>query len=171
MEVLSAFFESFGGLAIGFLGGALACGLACAGSARGCGLAGEAATGILVEQPGAFGKVLILQILPGTLGLFGLVVWFFALVQMGVFGSAMDPTTLTVTDGLRVACACLPVAIGCFLAGPAQGRVAANAISLIPTRPNDWTKGILLCITVEFYAILFLLASFLMLLNLHLGAN
>lgn len=36
--------------------------------------------------------------------------------------------------------------------------------------PDDWAKGIILCITVEFYAILSLLASFLMLLNLHLGA-
>lgn len=170
MEALSAFFESFGGLAIGFLGGALACGLACAGSARGCGLAGEAGSGLLCEMPNAFGKVLIMQILPGTLGLFGLVVWFFALLQMGVFGGGMDPTTLSVADGLRVACACLPVAIGCFIAGPAQGRVAANSISLIATKPDEWGKGILLCITVEFYAILFLLASFLMLLNLHLGA-
>ena len=111
-----------------------------------------------------------MQILPGTLGLFGLVVWFFALLQMGVFGGGMDPTALSVQDGLRVACACLPVAIGCFITGPAQGRVAANAISLIATKPNEWGKGILLCITVEFYAILFLLASFLMLLNLNLGA-
>ena len=169
MEVLSAFFESFGGLAIGFMGGALACGLACAGSARGCGIAGEAGAGLLSEMPGAFGKVLILQILPGTLGLFGLVVWFFALLQMGVFGGG-NPAALSVQDGLRVACACLPVAIGCFITGPAQGRVAANAISLIATKPNEWGKGILLCITVEFYAILFLLASFLMLLNLNLGA-
>lgn len=167
---MEVFFESFGGLAVGFLGASLACGLSCAGSAKGCGLAGEAGTGMLCEEPGSFGKVLILQILPGTLGLFGLVVWFFALLQMGVFGGGIDPTTLTVAEGLRVACACLPVAIGCFLAGPAQGRVAANAISIMATNPKEWGKGILLCITVEFYAILFLLASFLMLLNLNLGA-
>ena len=35
--MISAFFESFGGLAIGFLGASLACGLCCAGSAKGCG--------------------------------------------------------------------------------------------------------------------------------------
>ena len=166
---MAALFESFGGMAIGFLGAGLAVGLSCAGSAKGCGLAGEAGTGMLCEEPGAFGKVLILQILPGTLGLFGLVVWFFALMKMGVFGGSGDPTALSVADGLRVAAACMPVAIGCFLAGPAQGRVAANSISLMATNPKEWGKGILLCITVEFYAILFLLASFLMLLNLNLG--
>jgi V/A-type H+-transporting ATPase subunit K len=48
--------------------------------------------------------------------------------------------------------------------------VAANAVNLMAKRPNDWAKGIILCITVEFYAILSLLASFLMLLNLNLGA-
>ena len=69
-----------------------------------------------------------------------------------------------------MATACLPVAIGCFLAGPAQGRVAANAINLMARNPKEWGKGILLCVTVEFYAILFLLASFMQLLNLNLGA-
>jgi len=167
---MGALFDSFGGLAIAFMGASLACGLSCAGSARGCGTAGEAGAGLLAERPGSFGKVLILQILPGTLGLFGLVVWFFALLQMGVFGSAYDPLALSTSDGLRVACACLPVAIGCFSAGPAMGRVAANAITLMASNPKEWGKGILLCVTVEFYAILFLLASFLMLLNLNLGA-
>ena len=165
---MNAFFDSFGGLAIGFLGASLACGLSCAGSAKGCGLAGEAGADLLAEDPGAFGKVLILQVIPGTQGLYGLVVWFFAILQMGVFsGTAVD---MTVVDGLRVACACLPMATGAAISAPAQGRVAATAINLMAKRPNDWAKGIILCITVEFYAILSLLASFLMLLNLNLGA-
>ena len=166
---MNAFFDSFGGLAIGFLGASLACGLSCAGSARGCGTAGESGANLLCDDPGAFGKVLILQVIPGTQGLYGLVVWFFALLQMGVFGSG-DPTALSVSDGMRVACACAPVAMGNFIAGPAMGRVASNAINLMACKPKEWGKGILLCVTVEFYAILFLLASFLMLLNLNLGA-
>lgn len=166
---MNAFFDSFGGLAIGFLGASLACGLSCAGSAKGCGTAGEAGADLLCEDPGAFGKVLILQVIPGTQGLYGLVVWFFALLQMGIFGGNVDPTSLSVVDGLRVACACIPMATGCALSAPAQGRVAACAINLMAKRPDDWAKGIILCITVEFYAILCLLASFLMLLNLNLG--
>ena len=105
---MNAFFDSFGGLACGFLGASLACGLSCAGSARGCGIAGERGADLLCEDPGAFGKVLILQVIPGTQGLYGLVVWFFALLQMGIFGGNVDPTSLTVVDGLRVACACVP---------------------------------------------------------------
>ena len=163
------FFADFGGLAIGFLGAALACGLCCAGSARGCGIAGEAGSALLCEDPSAFGKIMILQVVPGTQGLYGLVVWFFAILQMGVFnGTAVG---MSVADGLRVACACLPMATGAAISAPAQGRVAATAINLMAKRPNDWAKGIILCITVEFYAILSLLASFLMLLNLNLGVG
>ena len=162
------FFADFGGLAIGFLGAGIACALCCAGSARGCGVAGEAGTALLCEDPSAFGKIMILQVVPGTQGLYGLVVWFFAILQMGVFsGTAVG---LSVVDGLRVAAACLPMAIGGGISAPAQGRVAATAVNLMAKRPNDWAKGIILCITVEFYAILSLLASFLMLLNLNLGA-
>ena len=161
------FFADFGGLAIGFLGAGIACALCCAGSARGCGVAGEAGTALLCEDPSAFGKVMILQVIPGTQGLYGLVIWFFAILQMGVFsGTAAG---LSVVDGLRVAAACLPMAIGGGISAPAQGRVAATAVNLMAKRPNDWAKGIILCITVEFYAILSLLASFLMLLNLNIG--
>ena len=61
---MNAFFDSFGGLAIGFLGASLACGLSCAGSARGCSLAGEAGRGVDGEKlgcllPGKFGVILM----------------------------------------------------------------------------------------------------------------
>jgi len=44
--------------------------------------------------------------------------------------------------------------------------VAAGSINLLAKRPDDWAKGMVLCITVEFYAILSLLASLLMLINI-----
>jgi V/A-type H+-transporting ATPase subunit K len=159
---MGGFFGDFGGLAIGFLGSGLAAAICCAGSARGTGLAGEAGTGLLSEDPSKFAKVMILQVIPGTQGLYGLVVWFFAILQMGVLdGSAVG---MSIDTGLRYACACLPMAIGGGISAPAQGRVAAGSINLMAKRPDDWAKGIILCITVEFYAILSLLASFMMLL-------
>ena len=170
LQQSATFFGSWGGLALALLGAGLAAVLSGIGSAKGTGMAGEAGAGLLCQDPGKFGKVMILQVIPGTQGLYGLVVWFFALLQMGVFGGNVDPTSLTVVDGLRVACACLPMATGAAISAPAQGRVAATAVNLMAKRPDDWAKGIILCITVEFYAILSLLASFLMLLNLHLGA-
>lgn len=159
------FLESCGGMAIGLLGAGLAAVLAGIGSAKGTGIAGEAGTGLLSEDPSKFGKVMILQVIPGTQGLYGLVVWFFAMLQMGVLdGTAAD---LTVTEGIRYFVACLPMALGGLFSAIAQGRVAAGSINLLAKKPDDWSKGMILCITVEFYAILALLASFLMIINVR----
>jgi len=154
----------FGGAGLAFLGAGLAAGLSCIGSARGTGIAGEAGVGLLCEDPSQFSKVLILQVIPGTQGLYGLVIAFFALLQMGVFAGA-DIGALTVTQGLRIFVACIPMALGGLFSARYQGRVAAASVNIISKFPNEWSKGMILCITVEFYAILSLLISFLMLLN------
>lgn len=157
-----SFLESFGGLALALLGSGLAVGLSCVGSAQGTGIAGEAGAGLLSQDPSKSGKVMVLQLLPGTQGLYGLVVWFFALIRMGMLdGSAVD---LTVVEGLRYFAACMPMALGGWLSAVAQGRVAASSINILAKKPNDWSKGLILCGIVEFYAILSLLSSMLMLL-------
>jgi V/A-type H+-transporting ATPase subunit K len=51
----------------------------------------------------------------------------------------------------------------------AQGRVAVSAINILAKKPNDWAKGMILCITVEFYAILSLLVSVFILLYIRRG--
>ena len=160
---MSAFLEQFGGIGLAFLGAALAVGLCCVGSARGTGLAGEAAAGLLSTAPEHFSKCLILQVIPGTQGLYGLVIWFFALNVMGAFSGGIQP--LTVTQGLTIAVSCLPMAIGGYRSAVYQGRVAAASINMAAKQPNDWSKGIILCVVVEFYAILSLLASILLLMN------
>ena len=105
---IGEFLTQYAGAFFGFLGAALAAGLACVGSAKGTGIAGEAGAGLLILA------------------------------------------------------ACLPMAIGGLLSGIAQGRVAAASVNIVAKNPNDWSKGMVLCIIVEFYAILSLLISFLM---------
>lgn len=156
---------AFAGTAIGLLGAALAVGFACYASGRGTGAAGEAGAGLLAENPNMFGKVLIMQVLPGTQGLYGLVIFFFTLVQLGTFADGL--ATLTLAQGLAVFAACLPMAFGGLTAIP-QGRVAAAAIGMMARQEEGMGKGIILCIIVEFYAILCLLASILLLINLGL---
>jgi V/A-type H+-transporting ATPase subunit K len=162
---MSGFFEQIGGAALAFLGAALAAGLSCSGSAKGTGIAGESAAGLLSEDPSQFSKCLILQVIPGTQGLYGFVTAFICLLQMGVFAGA-DLTQISTTAGCRYLFACLPMAIGGLISAIAQGRVAAASINLVSKQPNDWSKGMTLCIIVEFYAILSLLISILMLLNI-----
>ena len=153
-----SFLESFGGGALALLGAALAAALACVGSAKGTGIAGEAGAGLVAEDPGKSGKALILQVIPGTQGLYGFVIFFVAFSKVsGVIGA------LTVQQGLQILSACLRIGIGGLLSAIAQGKVAAASINILAKKPDDWTKGMIMCVIVEFYAILCLLASFLML--------
>ena len=151
--------ESLFGTAIAFIGATLAVGMACAGSGKGVGIAGEAAAGVVSEDPGKFSKCLILQLLPGTQGLYGLVIWFFAIFRMGLLSGV---PILTFGQGLAYFGACLPMAIGGYITAVAQGRCAAAGIGIVAKRPDQGSKGILMALMVEFYAILCLLASFLM---------
>ncbi|MCQ2452580.1 MAG: V-type ATP synthase subunit K [Oscillospiraceae bacterium] len=152
------------GIFLAFLGAALAVGLSCVGSAKGTGIVGESAAGLLCEYPEHFSKCLILQVLPGTQGLYGLVVWFFALFTMGAFSGGID-LNMTAAAGARIFAACMPMALGGLLSAIAQGRVAAASVNVIAKKPNDWSKGIIMCGIVEFYAILSLLASILLIMN------
>ena len=162
-----SFLESFGGLALALLGSGLAVGLSCVGSAKGTGIAGEAGTGLLCEDPSKSGKVMVLQLLPGTQGLYGMVVWFFALIRMNFMGNAAAVAgSMTVQQGLAYFAACMPMAIGGLLSAIAQGRVAAGSINILAKKPDDWSKGLILCGIVEFYAILSLLCSMIMLFSL-----
>lgn len=156
------FLFAHSGLAIGLLGAGLAACLAGAGSGLGTGIAGEAGAGLVAEDPSKFGKAMILQVIPGTQGLYGLVVFFFAIMQMGL----MDGTAanLSFVEGCRYGIACLPIAIAGLVTAKAQGKVAAASVNLLAKNPDHWAKGMILCITVEFYAILSLLASMMMLL-------
>ena len=156
------FLETFGGYALGLLGAGLAALLAGIGSAKGTGIAGEAGAGLVSEDPSKFGKAMILQVIPGTQGLYGFVIWFIA------FGKLAPG--MSVTEGLQILSACLPIALGGLLSGIAQGKVAAASVNILAKKPDDWSKGMILCITVEFYAILALLASFMMLSRITIGA-
>ena len=152
---------SIGGLALALLGAGLAAVLSGIGSAKGTGLAGEAGAGALCEDPSKSGKVMLLPVIPGTQGLYGLVVWFFAVFRMGLLSGTLPQ--LTVAQGMQYFVACLPMALGGLFSAIAQGRVAAGSINILAKKPDDWSKGMIFCIIVEFYAILSLLASFLML--------
>ena len=147
------FIESFGGMALALLGAALAAALACVGSAKGTGIAGEAGAGLVSEDPSKSGKVMILQVIPGTQGLYGFVIFFFALNKVtGLSG-------ISVQQGLQILAACLPIAIGGLLSAIAQGKVAAASINILAKKPDDWSKGMIMCVVVEFYAILCMLSS------------
>ena len=155
------------GLFFAILGAAVAVGLAGVGSAKGVGLTGEAAAGLLSEKTDMFGKVITLQILPGTQGLYGFIIALVLLNKIGVFGG--DIANVTLQQGLSLFAACLPIAITGFFSAIYQGRVAAAGISLLAKQPTMLGKSMTLASIVELYAILTLLVSFLAVFNISVG--
>ena len=146
------------GMVYALLGAAVAVFLAGAGSAIGVGIAGQAASGV-VEDPSKFAKVLIMQLLPGTQGIYGLLVGFITLSKIGLLGGGaadLDPKT-----GLLILAACLPIGIVGLISGKAQGQTAAAAIGIVAKKPDQFGKAMLFPAMVETYAILALLISIL----------
>ena len=146
------------GLAFALLGAASAALFAGIGSAIGTGRAGQAAAGVLTEDPSLFSKVLILQLLPGTQGIYGLLIAFIALSNIGVMGGTA-PTSLG--QGLAYFFACLPMAGVGLLSAMQQSNVAVACIGLVAKKPDQFGKAMILPAMVETYAILALLISIL----------
>lgn len=147
------------GIVYALLGAATAVFLSGAGSALGVGIAGQAASGVMSEDPSKFAKVLILQLLPGTQGLYGLIIGFVTLSKIGLLGGGA--ADVSVTTGLLILAACLPIGIVGLISGKSQGKTAAAAIGIVAKKPDQFGKAMLFPAMVETYAILALLISFL----------
>ena len=153
------------GIVYALLGAALAVFLAGAGSAIGVGIAGQAASGVVSEDPSKFAKVLVIQLLPGTQGIYGLLVGFITLSKIGLLGGGI--LNLTPQQGLLVLAACLPVGIVGLISGKSQGQTAAAAIGIVAKKPEQFGKAMLFPAMVETYAILSLLISILAVTNIQ----
>lgn len=147
------------GIVYALLGAALAVLLAGTGSAIGVGIAGQAAAGVVTEDPSKFAKVLIMQLLPGTQGLYGLLIGFITLSKIGIIGGGA--VEMQVKTGLLILAACLPIGVVGLLSGIAQGKTAAASIGIVAKKPDQFGKAMLFPAMVETYAILALLISFL----------
>ena len=129
------------------------------GSSIGVGIAGEAAAGVVAEDPEKFGKVLLLQALPGTQGIYGFLAGFWVMMKVGLMGTIAVVSTIS---GGQIFMACLPVALTCLVSAVYQGRVASAGILMIAKKPDEAGKGLIFAAMVETYAVLGLLASILL---------
>lgn len=146
------------GVVFALLGAALSALIPGMGSAKGVGLTGQAAAGVVTEDPSKFGKVLVLQLLPGTQGIYGLLIAIITLLQIGVLGGEGN---LTLTKGLLYLAACLPMAFVGYFSAVAQAKAAVSSIGIVAKRPEQFGKAMIFPAMVETYAILALLISFL----------
>lgn len=154
------FFGDYFGMIISTFGAALAVGLSGIGSAQGISLAGQAAAGLVSEEPDRFGQALVLQLLPGTQGIYGLLVAFLILLNNGVVGGGM----ISAAQGWIYFFGSLPVGIVGLTSAISQGKTAVTGIALLGKRPEEQGKAITMAIMVETYAVFALLISMLIIL-------
>jgi V/A-type H+/Na+-transporting ATPase subunit K len=143
------------GAAVAFIGGGI-------GSSMGIAYVANVGAGILAEDPDKFGRVLPIIAMPGTQGIYGFItaflVWIFFL---------QDPEALVDAGvGAQVFFACLPVAIGCLFSGMYQGYAGTGAAGFIGRRPEMAGRAIILPALVETYAVLSLIITILLLLQI-----
>lgn len=155
------------GVMLAILGAGLAAGLAGAGSALGIGSAGEAGAGVMTEDPGKFGLILLFQALPGTQGIYGLLIAFFIVLKVGLLGGS-GPVDVSFWQGLGIAFSSLPVAFAGFWSGAAQGKASAACIQMIARRPEETGKALIMPAMVETYAVFGLLMSIILLNSIKL---
>lgn len=149
------------GLTIAILGGALAVILGGIGSAVGVGLAGQASSGVMSEDPEKFGSLLLLVALPGTQGIYGFLSAFLIILKLGLIGGTV--ASPSVFQGWQILIAALPVAFTGLVSGIHQGKVCASGVYMVAKQPKDLMKPVIMAALVETYAVLGLLITILLL--------
>jgi len=158
---MTDFLGSYTGLIVSTVGAALAMILAGIGSAKGVGMAGQAAAGLVAEDPDLFGRAIVLQLLPGTQGIYGFVVAVLIMVFNGVLGGEPISGEL----GWAYFFGSLPIAFVGLGSAVAQGKTAVAGIGLLGKQSSESGKAIVMAIMVETYAVLALLVSLLVILS------
>ena len=132
----------------GYLGLALMLGLAGIGSSIGTTIAGNAAEGALKKDSSKSAGYMILSALPATQGLYGFLAFLLH------FSKAAENGLLWFGVGIGVGLVCLFSAIR-------QGQVCANGIVGMSQGHDVQTNTMIYAAFPEFYAILALVATFL----------
>lgn len=144
-----------GGVFIAVLGMALAVLLPGIGSAKAVGMIGEAASGLLINEPEKFGKSLVLQLMGASQGLYGFVIFIMAMGQLRA--------DMTILHGLYILMSCLPIAIVGLPSAISQARIASAGIGVLSRNESQMAKSIIYTVMVETYALLAFVASLLLL--------
>ncbi|MFH1392605.1 MAG: V-type ATP synthase subunit K [bacterium] len=148
------------GIIFAIIGAAISVVLGGIGSIIGTGKAGQAGAGIVTEEPEKFGKVLLLQALPSTQGIYGFIGCFWVIFKLGLLAGATPDISWQI--GLSILAACLPVAICGLTSAIFQSKVSVAGMNIVAKQPDASGKGVILAAMVETYAVLGLLATILL---------
>ena len=126
----------------------LICGV---GSCLGLYKTSTTAAGVLGEDPKKFGKVMVLVLLPATQGIYGFII--------GIIASSSLAQINTVGEGWAMFGALLPMIVSGIVSAVIQGKAAANCIKAVAKQESLSGKLIVYPGMIEFYAILGLIIS------------
>ena len=132
--------------------GIAACVLLCGiGSCVGLFKTSSAAAGVLGEDPKKFGKVMVLVLLPATQGIYGFII--------GIIASGTITSITSNAQGWLMFGAVLPMTISGFVSAFLQGKTPSNCIYTVGKQESLSGKLIVYPGMIEFYAILGLIIS------------
>ncbi len=147
------------------LGCALAIGIAGIASAIGLALAGSSAVAVTAEKPDLFSKCLILQVLPMTQSVYGLLTAILLMMGAGLLGGG----GATVTPLMGMGALWIGLAVGLTgISAINQGMVASASISSVARNPDVASRGIIFTVMPETIAIFGLLVGILLMVGLGL---
>lgn len=157
--------ESDQNKALVILGCALAIGITGISSAIGLALAGSSAVAVTAEKPNLFGKCLVLQVLPMTQSVYGLLTAILLMMGVGLLGG--EPKTVTPLVGMGAVWIGLAVGLT-GISAINQGMVASSSISAVGRNPDVAARGIIYTVMPETIAIFGLLVGILLMTGLNL---
>jgi len=144
------------------LGCALAIGIAGISSAIGLALAGSSAVAVTAEKPNLFGKLLVLQVLPMTQSVYGLLTAILLMMGVGLLGGTPKATLLQGMGAVWIGFAVGLTGISAIN----QGMVASSSISAVGRNPDVAARGIIFTVMPETIAIFGLLTGILLMTGL-----
>ena len=148
------------------IGCALSMGIAGIGSAMGLMLAGSSAVAVTAEKPDLFGKCLVLQVLPMTQAVYGLLTAILLMMGAGLLGGGGAELA---NPMLGLSAIGIGLVVGLTgISAANQGQVASSSISATARNPDVFARGIIYTIMPETIAIFGLLVGILLMTGLGL---
>jgi V/A-type H+-transporting ATPase subunit K len=151
------------------IGAALAIGIAGIGSATGIGIAGASGIGATAEKPERFGKSMVLQAMPMTQGIYGLLIAILLLMGGGLLGGGAGDVAFLSKPFIGLAAVAIGLAVGLTgISAIGQGITASAAIGGSARNPEVFSKGMIFTVMSETLAIFGLLTGILIMVGVGL---
>jgi len=149
------------------IGCMIAVALAGISSAIGLALAGSSAVAVTAEKPELFGRTLVLQVLPMTQSVYGLLTAILLMMGAGLLGG--DASVDLTNSSLGAGAIWIGFIVGLTgISAIGQGMVASASVAAVGRNPDVAARGIIFTVMPETIAIFGLLVAILLMTGLSL---